>query len=157
MPIKNENLSCSYLGDIERLQDIQSKRDITNRGWQRIILRNIFKALEEEDVELYKEVEVIEARRLWWKINEKMQTKEFSNMLLLFKMKEHLEMLMNVRNQRYLTATGFEKMLDKLHLDATGKVVEPFEKLDSDEHDVVKDMRRNELFAIDDEEMCLIK
>lgn len=34
-----------YLGDLERLQDIQKKRDATNRAWQRIILRNIGKAV----------------------------------------------------------------------------------------------------------------
>ena len=146
-----------YLGDIERLQDIQNKRDITNRDWQRIILRNIFKSLQEEDSDLYEEDGVLEARRLWWKVHEKMQEKDFSNMLLLNKMKEHLEMLMNVRNQRYLTPSGFENIVDKLHLDATGKVVEPFEKLDSELYDLEKIERRNELFAIDDEEMCLIK
>lgn len=34
-----------YLGDLERLQDIQRKRDATNRSWQRIILRNIGKTV----------------------------------------------------------------------------------------------------------------
>lgn len=146
-----------YLGDVERLHDIQSKRDITNRDWQRIILRNIFKAVEEEDKELFEEDGVIEARRLWWKVHEKTQEQDFSNMLLLNKFNEHLEMIMNVRKQRYLTPSGFMKIVDKLHLDAEGQVVEPFEKLCSDDYEREKKERRDELFAIDDEEMCLIR
>jgi len=38
-----------YLGDLDRLQDIQQKRDATNRDWQRIILKNIFDQLVEEE------------------------------------------------------------------------------------------------------------
>jgi DNA mismatch repair ATPase MutL len=34
-----------YLGDLERLQGIQKKRDATNRDWQKVILRNIGKSL----------------------------------------------------------------------------------------------------------------
>ena len=37
-----------YLGDVERLQEIQKKRDATNRDWQRIILRNLAGALDKE-------------------------------------------------------------------------------------------------------------
>lgn len=34
-----------YLGDLERLQGIQKKRDATNRDWQKVILRNVGKSL----------------------------------------------------------------------------------------------------------------
>lgn len=146
-----------YLGDVERLQDIQRKRDVTNRDWQRIILRNLFNAVIEEDAELVDDNGVVEARRLWWKINEKMHLKEFSNMLLLARMKDHLEMLMHERRQKYVTPDGYEIILNKLHLDATGQVVEPFERLCNPSYDEEKEKRRNELLAQDLEEECLIK
>jgi hypothetical protein len=44
------------LGDLERLQGIQKKRDATNRDWQKVILRNVGKSLgwmdmgEEDDI-----------------------------------------------------------------------------------------------------------
>ena len=33
------------MGDLERLQGIQKKRDATNRAWQKVILRNVGKSL----------------------------------------------------------------------------------------------------------------
>jgi hypothetical protein len=89
-----------YLGDLERLQDIQLKRDATNRNWQRIILYSIAKSLHNDsagvkDVETAPEGEsgrafpkglnrkfVFETRQLWWKLNDKMQIPEYANMLL---------------------------------------------------------------------------
>ena len=38
----------TYLGDTERLKDIQGKRDVTNRDWQRIILTKVRKEMYRE-------------------------------------------------------------------------------------------------------------
>jgi 2,3-bisphosphoglycerate-dependent phosphoglycerate mutase len=74
-----------YLGDLERLQDIQKKRDATNRGWQRVILRNIARQSNEEDIledctryhnPRFHREGVVETKHLWWKIAQKMQNPE---------------------------------------------------------------------------------
>ena len=121
-----------YLGDLERLQDIQKKRDATNRSWQRIILRNIGKTVGWEfDVQEKAAFggaapPVVETRQLWWQVHNKMKSPEYSNMLLLQRMREYLESLMYERKQRYITKRHYGQMIDKLHLDAEGHVVEPF-------------------------------
>lgn len=120
-----------YLGDLERLQDIQRKRDATNRAWQRIILRNIGKSLgwdmdASHVIQYGKEPEAIETRQLWWQVHHKMQETDYSNMLLLLHMEEELERLIHARHQRYLTKANYASLIEKLHLDAEGKVVEPF-------------------------------
>jgi hypothetical protein len=162
-----------YLGDLERLQEIQKKRDVTNRNWQRIILYNIAKSLYEDNsqqlpvmrsnyrnnnrvtsstniptdgaVNTQAHVEspfpkelnrkyVFETRQLWFKLHEKMQSPEYGNMLLLVRMRDELEDRMYRRRQRYLTFAGYEDLVNKLHLDAEGHVVEPFVAL-SERHD----------------------
>lgn len=47
-------------------------------------------------------------------------------MLLLQRMREYLEKAMYERKQRYMTKRHYAKLIEKLHLDATGQVVEPF-------------------------------
>ena len=47
-------------------------------------------------------------------------------MLLLVKMEDALEDLMYNRRQKYITKGTFEEMMNQLHLDAEGSVVEPF-------------------------------
>ena len=179
------------MGDLERLQDIQSKRDTTNRNWQRIILYNIAKGLHEDhvpspssstlehddpedsnkkyksnDVETEAHSEspfpknlnrkiVFETRKLWFKLNDKMQSPEYGNMLLLVRMRDELEHKMYQRKQRYLTFAGYEKLVNKLHLDAEGHVVEPFVAL-SERHD--REERQKlyiESIAQDLEEECV--
>lgn len=108
-----------YLGDLERLRDIQIKRDKTNRDWQRIILRNVGKSLgwdmdvpddgtsaASSDGPL-----VMEARQLWWNVHNKMENPEYGNMLLLAKMEDWLEELMFSRGQKYITKSAYEKMV----------------------------------------------
>ena len=134
-----------YLGDLERLQEIQKKRDATNRDWQRIILRNIAKALlssnasdaGSDSTTINGINEVMDTRQLWWRIHAKMEDKpEFRNMMLLSRTKDHLEELMTMRKQRYMTMAGFERLLNKIHLDTKGKVVEPFEELGKKKKDM---------------------
>jgi hypothetical protein len=186
-----------YLGDLKRLQDIQSKRDTTNRNWQRVILYNIAKSLhetttntqddEDEDEEsattattlhddddgdgdddnndntttkqqqgsdtdsgsgsgsgstidtsaqggdstafphdLVNRRFVYDTRQLWWKLHEKMQTPEYGNMLLLVRMKDELEERLFVNKQRHITFGNYEQIVNKLHVDTEGHVVEPF-------------------------------
>uniref|UniRef100_A0A6U3RFF1 Phosphoglycerate mutase n=1 Tax=Ditylum brightwellii TaxID=49249 RepID=A0A6U3RFF1_9STRA len=147
-----------YLGDLERLQDIQRKRDATNRDWQSIILKNIAKAISKESAGEGKESDgVIETRQLWWQIHTKMQTREFGNMALLSRMKEHLEKLMFQRKQRHLTMPGFESILKKVHLDMEGKVVEPFVSLLCDEDRENRQKRFYDSLVDDLEGECLIK
>ena len=134
-----------YLGDLERLQDIQRKRDATNRGWQRVILRNIAKQSNDEDIcsrtnyyhnPQFHQTNVIETKHLWWKITQKMQNPEFANMLLLVRMKEFLEGLLayrrgrNCKNHRYIPLEAYERILEKIHLDSAGLVVDPFVSLE---------------------------
>jgi len=120
-----------YLGDLERLQDIQKKRDVTNRDWQRIILHNIGRSLgwdtDCNDPHIAKEgPKVIETRQLWWQVHTKMQNCDYSNMLLLAKMEDELERLMYGRKQKFITQSKYSKLIEKLHLDTEGKLVEPF-------------------------------
>mmetsp|Transcript_15025 Transcript_15025/g.28475 ORF Transcript_15025/g.28475 Transcript_15025/m.28475 type:complete len:535 (-) Transcript_15025:751-2355(-) len=121
-----------YLGDVERLQDIQKKRDATNRSWQRIILRNIGKAVGWDMDSVVKGAfggeapPVVETRQLWWQIHSKMRAPEYSNMLLLQRMRDSLETLVYERKQRYVTKRQFERMIEQIHLDTEGHVVEPF-------------------------------
>lgn len=163
-----------YLGDLERLQDIQKKRDTSNRNWQRIILYNIAKELHEDSARDPSQIQVggasaesfensknnkqetegvvkthghsespfpknlnrkfvFETRQLWFKLREKMQQPEYGNMLLLVRMRNELEHRMYQRKQRYLTFAGYEELVNKLHLDSAGHVVEPFVAL-SDRH-----------------------
>ena len=77
-----------YLGDLERLQDIQKKRDATARMWQRVILRNIAKQVNEEDIveddmcfhnPHFHGENIVETKHLWWKITQKMQNPEVSS------------------------------------------------------------------------------
>jgi hypothetical protein len=177
-----------YLGDLERLQDIQSRRDITNRNWQRIILYNIAKALHEDDIasspsstttttedQSNEENEddansedgpfpknlnrkfVLETRQLWFKLHEKMQSPEYGNMLLLVRMRDELEHRMYQRKQRVLTFAGYEELVNKLHLDAEGHVVEPFVALSERKDREERQKLHIESIAQDLEEECLIK
>ena len=162
-----------YLGDLERLQDIQNKRDTSNRNWQRIILYNIAKELHEDSagdpykistvgkkessdnkssnvkvvgaVKTHGDSEspfpkdlnrkfVFETRQLWFKLHEKMQQAEYGNMLLLVRMRNELEHRMYQRKQRFLTFAGYEELVNKLHLDSAGHVVEPFVALSERHH-----------------------
>ena len=123
-----------YLGDLKRLQEIQMKRDASNRDWQRIILRNIAIKVCHENFAKVGTVSsdgVMTITHLYFQIHKKTQEKEQGNMLLLVRMKKHLEQLMNIRKQRYLTMEGFEAILNKLHLDTEGRIVEPFVNLES--------------------------
>jgi hypothetical protein len=109
-----------YLGDLERLRDIQIKRDKTNRDWQRIILRNVGKSLgwdmdvpdDRGDASSSAEGPlVMETRQLWWHVHNKMQNPEYGNMLLLAKMEDWLEDIMFSRGQKYITKNAYEKMV----------------------------------------------
>jgi len=142
-----------YLGDLARLQEIQKKRDATNRDWQRIILRNLFKSLDEEE----QQDGVVETRALYFQVHEKMRHKEFGNMLLLARMKDQLESLMKKRRQRYLTQCGYESIVNKLHLDAEGHIVEPFVALTDKAEREKRAKDWYEMLALDLEEECLIK
>jgi len=134
-----------YLGDLERLQDIQKKRDATSRWWQRVILRNIAKQVNEEDIvedhqcfhnPHFHGENIVETKHLWWKITQKMQNPEFGNMLLLVRMKEFLESLLAYRRSRktktyrYIPLEAYEKIVEKIHLDSAGEVVDPFVSLE---------------------------
>lgn len=148
-----------YLGDLERLQDIQKKRDVVNRDWQRIILRNVARQLDEGDGtgEDGTGDGVLETRQLYFQIHKKMEEKEFGNMLLLGKMKDQLEYLMWDRKQQYLTLEGFESILDKLHLSSEGHVVEPFVAMTDTDAREKRAQEWYEMLALDLEEECLIK
>jgi hypothetical protein len=161
-----------YLGDLSRLQEIQRKRDATNRDWQRIILRNVGKALgwdmdaltnadagscKKKTIQGEHDCRAISTRQLWWQIHTKMDSPEYSNMLLLQRMKASLEDLMYERKQMFVTKVTYNDLINKLHLDAEGKVVEPFAAL-ADRKDRVERQRVwYQSLSPDLEEECLIK
>ena len=86
-----------------------------------------------------------------------MQTSEYGNMLMLDRMRDHLEKLMVDRKQRFLTMAGYESIIKKLHLDAEGCLVEPFVSLKDRDDRNERQRRWNENLAMDLEEECLIK
>jgi 2,3-bisphosphoglycerate-dependent phosphoglycerate mutase len=147
-----------YLGDLERLQEIQMKRDATNRDWQRIILRNIAKQVQENaSVQSTINNGVLETRQLYFQLDQKMKSKQFGNMLLLVRMKKYLENLMLSRKQMYLTMEAYEGILNKLHLDAEGHVVEPFVSMSCDSVREQRSKEWDEMIMQDLEDECLIK
>ena len=77
---------------------------------------------------------VVETRQLWWQVHNKMRAPEYSNMLLLQRMRDNLESRMYERKQKYVTKRQFEKMIDQIHLDTEGHVVEPFVLLEEKEN-----------------------
>jgi len=115
------------LGDLERLQDIQSKRDKSNRDWQRIILRNIGKSLgwdmdsDADNLTTGPEGSlVVETRQVWWHVHTKMENPDYRNMLLLAKMEDWLEEIMFQRGQKFLTKSAYEKMVRWLRKKSRG-------------------------------------
>jgi len=72
---------------------------------------------------------VYDTRQLWWKLHEKMQQPEYGNMLLLIKMKDELEERLLIKKQRNITFGTYETIVNKLHVDSKGHVVEPFIEL----------------------------
>lgn len=78
-------------------------------------------------------------------------------MLLLVKMEDALEELMYQRKQKYITQAAYAKMIDQIHLDTEGSVVEPFCEL-AERHDREERQRIwYESLTLDLEEECLIK
>ncbi|KAL7504953.1 hypothetical protein ACHAXN_002474 [Cyclotella atomus] len=160
-----------YLGDLERLQDIQEKRDATSRWWQRVILRNIAKNIIEEercdhksfyDAQHFSGDDILETKHVWYKLTKKMQNPEFSNMLLLVRMKEYLEGMLAYRrgksnkNSRYIPLECYEKIVEKIHLDSAGEVVDPFVSLEDRQDREERQRRWIEGLSLDAESHSLI-
>jgi len=78
-------------------------------------------------------------------------------MLLLVRMRDELEHRMYQRKQRFLTFAGYEELVNKLHLDAEGHVVEPFVALSERKDRQERQQLHIEAIAQDLEEECLIK
>jgi len=152
-----------YLGDVERLQGIQEKRDASNRDWQRIILRNVGKSMgwEMDQKDPYSAdkppPKVLETRQLWWKIHEKMQNHEYGNMLLLQRMEDELEQLLNHSKQRFITMRQYESMIERIHLDSEGKLVQPFVALNDRQSREERERLWFESLTSDLEEEALIR
>ena len=149
-----------YLGDLERLQDIQKKRDASMREWQRIILRNVGKSLGwdmDHTTDETTSSKVMETRQLWWQIQQKMKKHEYSNMLLINKMEDMLEKLMYTNKQKFITMQQYENMIDQLHVDAEGRLVEPFVALNDRQSRKEREQLWYESLALDLEGEALIK
>ena len=86
-----------------------------------------------------------------------MQEPEYGNMLLLEKMEDYLENLMHQRRQKYITKNAFSKLIDKIHLDTEGFVVEPFSALADRQDRSERQQIWFQSLAVDLEEECLIK
>ena len=78
-------------------------------------------------------------------------------MLLLVRMKDHLEDIMFQRKQRFLTMAAYDSIVDKVHLDAAGQVIEPFVAMDDKKDRDERQRVWSESIALDLEEECLIK
>ena len=100
---------------------------------------------------------VLDVRQLWWHVHQKMQLPEYNNMLLLNKIEDELDELMHVRRKKSLTVSQYERMLDRLHLNTEGQVVEPFVALSDQESRRRRQQMWQERLALDLEEECLIK
>lgn len=100
---------------------------------------------------------VVETRQLWWQIHHKMRSDGYSNMLLLMKMEDILEDLMYNRKQKYITKAKYEELVNKVHLDTEGKVVEPFCELADTKNRQERERIWYENLALEMEEECLIK
>jgi hypothetical protein len=163
-----------YIGDQERLQEIQKVRDRTNRDWQRIILRNIGKSfgwkMEEFAISEVQQPQhcsfvhpdlktgnVVEIRQLWWQVHNKMKEPDYKNMLLLSRMLSCLEDLMDTRKQKYITESAYANLVMKIHLDTEGCIVEPFVNLADKQSREVRQQMWYENVAMDLEGECLIK
>lgn len=61
---------------------------------------------------------------------------QFANMLLLVRMKEYLESLLAYRRSRktktyrYIPIDAYEKIVERIHFDSAGSVVDPFVSLE---------------------------
>lgn len=148
-----------YLGDLERLQEIQRKRDAGMREWQAIILRNVGKGLGWDMDHIAEDTSpmVIETRQLWWQIQQKRKTHEYSNMLLLVKMEDMLEKLLYSNKQKYITMRQYEAMVEQLHVDVEGRLVEPFVALNDRQSRKEREQLWYESLALDLEGEALIK
>ena len=129
------------------------------REWQRIILRNVGKTLgwDMDHTTGSNSSKVIETRQLWWQIQQKMKTHEYGNMLLLVKMEDTLEKLMYANKQKYVTMRQYETMIDQLHVDAEGRLVEPFVALNDRQKRKEREQLWYESLALDLEGEALIK
>jgi len=101
--------------------------------------------------------DAVETRQLWWKVHEKMKLPDYQNMLLLVRMQSCLEDLMYTRKQKYITQNTYEELVDKIHLDTEGCVVEPFVDLADRQFREERQQLWYENLALDLEEECLIK
>lgn len=148
---------------MKRLQEIQEKRDITSRNWQRIILHNIAKQVPSLSKAYLSDIcdsKVIEVRQLWWQIHNKINSNsEFSNMILLQRARDYLEDFMHNGNsrQRYITLQSYKWIVNQIHLDMEGKVIEPFEELNERRCQEERAKKWYSMQALDLEEEALMK
>ena len=153
------------LGDMKRLQEIQEKRDITSRNWQRIILHNIATQCQISNpsntyLSDICDSAVMEVRQLWWQIHNKINSNpEFSNMILLQRAKDYLEDFMHNGNsrQRYITLQSYKWIVNQIHLEMEGKVIEPFVELNERRSQEERAKKWYSMHALDLEEEALIK
>ena len=99
---------------------------------------------------------VVDTRDLWWAVHNKMQTPDYSNMLLLSRATKVLEDLMQ-RQHRYMTKQGFDALINKIHLDAEGHIIEPFLALTDSEAREERQRMWEEKSADDLEQEALIR
>ena len=100
----------TYLGDIDRLKDIQSKRDVTNRDFQRFILRDVWDRCIAS--------EVGSTRDILMSVYGALEEEEYSNMLLLHRMMALLEEEVRDGKEskigKFITKEGYEAMMKKV-------------------------------------------
>jgi hypothetical protein len=72
-------------------------------------------------------------------------------------MKDELENRMYQKKQRNLTFAKYEELVNKLHLDAEGHVIEPFVAIADRQDREERQRSYNENIAQDIEEECIIK
>jgi hypothetical protein len=99
---------------------------------------------------------VLETRQLWWQLYNKMLHPDYGNMLLLVKMEDELEKMFQ-RRQRYITKQAYDKMINKLHLDTEGQIIDPFVKLEDREDREARQRIWDDMLALDEENEALIR
>merc|ERR1712032_1696967 len=87
-----------YLRDVDRLRELNFKLDKRNRHWQGIIINNIVCSIGEEN-SVNDKAFVVATHDLYNKLQEKIDSNEYKNVLLIEHFKDYIENLLVKRRQ----------------------------------------------------------
>lgn len=116
------------------------KKDTKHRDWQRVILVKLVDSMiRKAEPGVERKVNGVEqiwidVLQVYRKLKRKMRERpEYARMRLLINMKDHLEEWVKRRSKHVITPQEWEEIIDKLHAEASGKVVDPFVPINTTE------------------------